>query len=391
MDNKKWPLFALASIPLLMTLANSMFIPVLPTMEREMDISPFQSSMIITVYSVVAIPLIPIAGYLSDKFGRKKVLIPSLIITAIGGGIAAAGAWFMAKPYIVILIGRFLQGIGASGAFPVVIPTVGDLFKSEDEVTHGLGIIETANTFGKVLSPIIGSLFALIIWFAPFVAVPILSTIAIILIALLVKPPKQEKSQETTFKTFYSSIKKVLKLNGSWLWTTFIIGCFSMFMLFGFLFFFSEILEMKYNLKGVYKGLILAIPLLFLSIASYVTGKKVGENKVLMKWLIFLGNAISFVALFFIKENLTLWLLIALLSLSGLGIGITLPCLDALITEGVEKKIRGTITSIYSSIRFVGVAFGPPFTAFLMDKTRQFLFFYLSGLGLIAAMLTLFL
>lgn len=70
--DKRWAILSLSSIPLVMTLGNSMLIPVLPMMERELTISSFQSSLIITVYSVVAIFLIPIAGFLSDHIGRKK-------------------------------------------------------------------------------------------------------------------------------------------------------------------------------------------------------------------------------------------------------------------------------------------------------------------------------
>src|SRR3954468_10309827 len=87
-NNQKWAILSISSIPLVMTLGNSMLIPVLPVLETEIGISSFQSSLIITVYSIVAIFLIPIAGYLSDRFGRKKVIIPSLILTGIGGFIA---------------------------------------------------------------------------------------------------------------------------------------------------------------------------------------------------------------------------------------------------------------------------------------------------------------
>ncbi len=65
-------IIALASVPLVMTLGNSMLIPVLPMIEKKLSISSFQVSLIITVYSIVAIICIPIAGYLSDKFGRKR-------------------------------------------------------------------------------------------------------------------------------------------------------------------------------------------------------------------------------------------------------------------------------------------------------------------------------
>jgi MFS transporter, ACDE family, multidrug resistance protein len=391
MKQQKWALFALASIPLMMTLANSMFIPVLPIIEEQIDISPFQSSMIITVYSIVAIPLIPLAGFLSDKYGRKKVMIPYLLITGVGGAISAFSAWLLAEPYFMILAGRFLQGIGAAGAFPVVIPTVGDMFDDEEEVTHGLGIIETSNTFGKVLSPILGALIAFIIWFAPFFAIPILSIAAILFIAFLVKPPKKKQEKNhTSFKGFLKSIKNVFHANGQWLFAIFIIGCLNMFILFGFLFHLSETLETAYNIKGIVKGFILAIPLLVLCTASYITGKKVGEQKVLMKWLIFIGNSLACVSLFFVKEDMAIAILLIYLSIAGLGIGISLPCLDSLITEGIEKLVRGTITSLYSSMRFVGVAAGPPLTALMMINFSNYIFIVFSILSLASILLTYF-
>src|SRR5690625_2107329 len=111
---KNWTIITLASIPLIMTLGNSMLIPILPLMEKQLHISKFQSSLIITVYSVVAIFLIPIAGFLSDRYGRKKVIIPALIVTGIGGFIAGIASWKLSEPFVLILVGRILQGIGAA-------------------------------------------------------------------------------------------------------------------------------------------------------------------------------------------------------------------------------------------------------------------------------------
>ncbi|MDX8047653.1 MFS transporter [Gracilibacillus sp. S3-1-1] len=389
MKDKKLDLIALASIPIVMTLGNSMLIPILPIMEKKINITSFQSSLIITIYSVVAILLIPFAGYLSDKIGRKKVMIPSLIITGIGGLISAIAAWKMENPFIMILIGRFLQGVGASGAFPVVLPTVGDMFKQEKEVSTGLGIIETSNTFGKVLSPIIGAALAIVIWYLPFLFIPIFSAISILLVAFFVKPPKDNKEKKgQSFREFIDMIKQVFKNNGRWLVSTFIIGCIQMFVLFGFLFHFSTLLEKNYQMEGIIKGLILAIPLLFLCMASFIAGKKIGKNKVAMKWVIFIGNCIGAVPLLFIKPDVTMVYMSIMLSIAGIGIGISLPALDALITEGIEKDVRGTVTSLYSSMRFLGVAAGPPIIAIFIEKNPEWMYYFLAGLCAVAMVLT---
>ncbi len=393
MKKNKGALVALASIPLIMTLGNSMLLPILPQISRELDITAFQVSMIITVYGLIAILMIPIAGYLSDRFGRKIVILPSLILAAAGGSVCIAAAWLMdgESAYWVILAGRFLQGIGAAGAFPIVLPFVGDLFKEEEEVSKGLGIIETSNTFGKVLSPILGAYLGTLLWYAPFIAIPILCLISFLLVLFLVKKPKKdEQPQPKNLRQFLSGIKDILHEKGRWLYAIFAIGGICMFVTFGVLFYLSETLESKYNLHGASKGFVLAIPLALLCLASYGGGKIIGENKTLMKWLGFGGMVLLTGAMIITGFNKGIYFMIGFLSLSGIGIGAALPCMDALITEGIEKENRGTITSLYSSMRFIGVALGPPVVSLLMIRGHWVLFGTMAAVGLVGGLLTLF-
>lgn len=387
-SKQKWAIVSLSSIPLVMTLGNSMLIPVLPSMEKKLSISSFQTSMIITVYSIVAIFLIPIAGYLSDHIGRKKVIIPSLIIAGIGGLISGWAAWKMDNSYWIILVGRSLQGVGAAGAAPIVMPLVGDMFKSDDDVSSCLGLIETSNTFGKVLSPILGAFLAGFIWFLPFFSFPVFCVLSVVLMLFLVKCPKTN-DKPVPFKQFFKTVRATFTEKGPWLYAIFFIGGILMLILFGILFYLSEIFEKEYGIKNIKKGFFLAFPLSALCLSSFISGKIIKKNKVLMKWLTFGGivaAALSIAALWF---SIQLWFMISMFLISGIGIGIGLPCLDALITEGIEKKERGTITSIYSSMRFIGVAAGPPIIAVLMKHSNHWIFILLSSLSIIAAFVAL--
>jgi len=385
LSKQKWAIVSLSSIPLVMTLGNSMLIPVLPSMEKNLSISSFQTSMIITVYSIVAIFLIPIAGYLSDHIGRKKVIIPSLIIAGIGGIISGWAAWKIDDAYWLILIGRAFQGVGAAGAAPIVLPLVGDMFKNEDDVSNCLGLIETSNTFGKVLSPILGAFLAGFIWFLPFFSFPIFCTLSVFMVLFLVKCPKT-KEKPIPFSQFFVNVKKTFTEKGRWLYAIFFIGGILMLVLFGILFYLSETFEKEYGIKDVKKGFFLALPLGALCLSSFIAGKVIKKNKLLMKWLTFSGivaAALSIAALWF---SIKLWYMISMFLIAGIGIGISLPCLDALITEGTEKKERGTISSIYSSMRFIGVAVGPPLIAMLMKQSsNHWIFIILSGVSIIAA------
>ena len=380
LSEKKWAIVSIASIPLIMTLGNSMLIPVLPMMEKKLDISKLQSSYIITVYSIVAIFLIPIAGFLSDKYGRKIVMIPSLIIAGIGGIVAGWAAWKMDSPFTFIIIGRILQGVGAAGAFPIVLPLVGDMFKREKDVSTTLGVIETSNTFGKVLSPILGSLLAGLIWFLPFFSIPVFSLISILLIMFLVKKPEGDKHQ-LSFGRFSKNTKEIFKEHWRWLIAIFLIGAILMFILFGLLFYLSSILEDQYGYKGVKKGFLLAIPLAALCIASFTAGKVIKDSLIRMKWITFSGIVLSgaAVAATLISDKFIYSIIVFLFC--GIGIGASLPCLDAILTQSIEKEMRGTITSIFSSMRFAGVAAGPPVSAIMMKQHLTGMIFLMIGLS----------
>lgn len=386
-NKQRLAILALASVPLIMTLGNSMLIPILPLLEKKLEITKLQSSYIITVYSIVTIIFIPLSGYLSDRFGRKMIIVPALILTGVGGLISGFAAWKMDNAFIVVLLGRILQGIGASGAMPVVIPLVSDMFEKEEEASATLGIIETSNTAGKVLSPILGSALTALIWFLPFFAIPVLSTIALLLIIFFIKKKADKEDEPFKLSEYWNQLKEVFKEHKRWLLAIFFIGAIVMFILFGFLFYLSSILEDDYDFDGVIKGFLLAIPLFALATTSYITGKAIKDDMKKMKWLIVIGIIIAGISTIGILMMKNYIFLLAVFFICGAGIGMTLPCLDSIITENIDKDIRGAVTSLYSAMRFVGVATGPPIIALLMKTERYWMVFLFTLLALIAVFL----
>ncbi|PWA13179.1 MFS transporter [Pueribacillus theae] len=388
-NNSIMTVIAIGSIPMILVLGNSMLIPILPKMKSELDISQFQVSLTISLFSIAAAISIPVLGYLSDRFSRKAIIIPALILYGGGGLLAGfASAWF-SNAYLWIMAGRIMQGIGAAGTAPIAMALTGDLFKGGKE-SKVLGIVEASNGLGKVVSPIIGSLLALLIWYSVFFAFPIFCVISILLTAFFVKE-KKKNAKPIPLGSYMKGLLSVFKSEGRWLLTAYLAGATCLFTLFGILFYLSDILEKTYDIQGVMKGLILAIPLLFMTTTSYITGSKIKKKMKLMKNLIVLGlifMTISFVTLVFFKKLVPF---IAILTISSIGTGLALPCINSFITGSVGKERRGFVTSLYGSVRFLGVAAGPPLYGWMMDWSRTGMFLVTAGLTLVVAFLAMLL
>lgn len=100
-----------------------------------------------------------------------------------------------------------------------------------------------------------------------------------------------------------------------------------------------------------------------------------------MKWLGFIGLAVLTVSLGVIGLFDNIYVVVGLFTLGGAGIGAALPCLDAMVTEGVDKEQRGTITALFSSMRFIGVSLGPPVVSLLIASHHFLLFGILAASG----------
>jgi MFS transporter, ACDE family, multidrug resistance protein len=384
-----WEFIAIATIPMVLVLGNSMLVPILPQLQSQLGISRFQSSLVITLFSITAGLIIPISGYMSDRFSRKSVIIPSLIIYGAAGVLAGFGAIW--KSYTIVIIARAIQGIGAAGTASIAMALVGDLYKGATE-SKALGLTEASNGTGKVVSPILGSLLALWAWFAPFFAFPIFCLLSLLAVIFILKEPKKS-NEPPKLGAYIQQIGSILKEKGKWLIPSFFAGSLALFILFGVLFYLSDTLEKPpYNIDGVKKGFVLAIPLLCMVATSYTTGALIKKNGTLMRWLMNIGLGIMTVSLalsIFFFNNL--YIFIGLLSLSGIGTGLLLPCLNTMITGSVEREQRGMITSIYSSLRFIGVAFGPPIFEWMMKISNQIVFITVSTLAFITLGLVFFL
>ncbi|HHY92453.1 MAG TPA: MFS transporter, partial [Firmicutes bacterium] len=260
---------ALCTVPFVLVLSNSLLIPVLPQIQKALHLTLFQAGLIITAFSLTAGLVIPWAGYLSDRVGRKAVMVPALAVFGLGGVLAGVAGALTPHAFPWILAGRVLQGIGGGGTYQLAMALAGDMF-TDRERSKALGYLEGANGLGKVVAPLLGSAAALLIWFAPFFVYGLLAWPAALLVwRACAEPPLPAPPPGSTY---LADLKGVLAKRGRGLGAAFLAGFLGLFLLFGLLSYLADVLEEHLEIRGFTRGLVVAVPVLAMTITSSSTG-----------------------------------------------------------------------------------------------------------------------
>jgi MFS family permease len=146
-----WITLAILGSSLLITMyGETMLLPAIPDIIRDFNISYNTSSWILTAYLIAGAVMTPIAGKLSDIYGRKKMVLIIMIIYIIGiflGGLSSN--------ITILIISRIIQGIGIS-MFPIAFGIVRDQFPPE-KLAIGVGTFSAMFGAGSVVGLAIGA------------------------------------------------------------------------------------------------------------------------------------------------------------------------------------------------------------------------------------------
>jgi ACDE family multidrug resistance protein len=381
-------LLVLSLVPFIMVLGNSMLIPVLPRMMKVMHLTLFQAGLVVTVFSIPAGIVIPLAGALSDRVGRKVIMAPALVVYGLAGLAAGVASWISPHAYGYIIGFRIVQGIGAGGTYQLAMAVAGDIFKNKSRA-RALGLLEASNGLGKVVSPIAGSALALIIWFAPFFVYGLLSFPIALAVWFVIQEPKK-KPAEGSFGQYLAGIRHTFQSKGLSIAVTFLGGAAVLFILFGVLSYLADVLEKTYGISELPRGFIIAVPVLFSAVTSYVAGTVLQRR--IARWARpVVAGGLLVISVAMVAEGLIgnpFWALVALV-FQGIGTGATLPSINTLVTSATSTAERGAVTSLYGSVRFFGVALGPPVFALAMQN-RVAIFLGAAALALGTAALSWF-
>jgi MFS family permease len=147
-----WKMLAILScIATMVMYAETMLIPAIPDLITDFNVSYSMSSWILTSYLIAGAVMTPIAGKLSDIYGKKKILLTIMVIYAIG--VSMAG--FASNIYFMIFA-RVIQGIGMS-MFPIAFSIIRDQFPRE-KISIGQGVISSMFASGAIIGLTVGGI-----------------------------------------------------------------------------------------------------------------------------------------------------------------------------------------------------------------------------------------
>jgi len=345
MKNKSLLKLTLLLTSMMTMMAGAVVSPSLPQISKvfsEVKNIELLSRLIITLPAIFIALFSPIFGYLSDKLGRKKLLLLSLVCYSIGG---VSGYFFNNIYYI--LVGRALLGISVGGIMTIATTLIGDYFKGNERNTFA-GLQGAFMGFGGVVFISIAGWFADIHWQMPFLiylfAIPVL-----ILGFIYLYEPKQIVTEVTTIdKSKYN--KKL----------AFIIY---ILIFLGILFFYMIPVQIPFLLGDFgdisYSKIGYAIGISTLS--SAIVSMNYGRIKAILSFksilqIAFIIMGIGYLIIFFSESYFQV--LIGLFT-SGIGTGLLMPTGNLWIMSIAPEKIRGTLVGKVSMATYLGQFFSP--------------------------------
>jgi MFS family permease len=142
----------------------SVLVPVLPLFADRLGATPFDVGLIVTVYALTQLVFLPVWGWVSDRLGRRPVILASLFGTTIAYGIL-----IVADDMLWIYVSRILAGFFAA-SLGTAQAMVTDLTPPSQRA-RGMGMLGAALGIGFVIGPAVGGILGAVHERLPFVAV----------------------------------------------------------------------------------------------------------------------------------------------------------------------------------------------------------------------------
>jgi MFS transporter, ACDE family, multidrug resistance protein len=340
-------LHVLFGVTLMAVLGVSSITPALPEIRDAFSVTSAQVGLLITIFTLPGIALTPVLGVLSDRLGRRKILIPALFLFGIAGGLCA-----FARGFELLLALRLLQRMGAAALGTLNVTVIGDIFTGHER-SAALGYNSSVLSIGTASYPAIGGALATLGWFYPF-ALAFLAIHVGLLVLFQTRENLAEVLPEALvvvgLRVVEGGDREVLGLLGVSL-LTFII------LLGPQLTFLPILMDERFGAPSFLRGAVLSGASLTTALTSARLGaltSRVNERTLLEIAFVLYVAGLALVAL---VPNV--WLLLVPAVLFGVAQGINLPNVFSLLNAHAPSENRGAFMAANGMSLRAGQTIGP--------------------------------
>lgn len=386
MKFKQKNLLILFATLVIMMLGFGMIIPILPFYVQAMGANGRDLGLLMAIYGLMQLVFAPFWGSLSDRIGRKPILLLGIL-----GNVISQILMGVATQLWVLFVARALAGILSSATFPTAMAFISDSTSEEDR-GKGMGAIGAAMGLGMILGPGLGGWLAKGNLSLPFFVAAGLSATVFVLVHLILPeslaPEKRVqdrgKFRGPQFKQMWQSLFGPL---GFLMFLSFLLS----FGLAGFESIFGLYSAQRYGFGPGQVGTVMV----FIGVASVLVQggligpliKKLGENRVIQMALL-----ISGIGFFLLLTANNFGLVLATTSFFAMGNAFLSPSVAALISRRSHGAEQGMSLGLHNSFLSLGRVAGPISAGFLFDVNLSLP--YISGgivmlMGLLATLIWL--
>lgn len=320
----------------------------LPVYAEAVGVGAFVIGLLIGVYDFAELFAKPFAGFVADRRGMKLTLL-------VGLGIFIAGSLlFLAVSPSLLLLIRFIQGLGAAALSTVSISLVAKYFK--EGRGKAFGIYNAVKGAGYVISPALGGFLAHAYGFSSIFIVSAGVGVVALLLALFL-PADSEKSEklddddddDLSLKDFFLIFKEPRLLP---IYAVIVINMFMVGILFGFL----PVYLYGIGYTPVESGTIVSVVTLSYLLVQPLAGYMADRMEI--RITVFIGlllAALSIIAVTFTSGAL----LVIVGILAGIGVGTVWTNSDTLVSSLVDEDRLGASMGAAQSFKELGDMVGP--------------------------------
>jgi len=340
-------------VTLMAVLGVSSITPVLPRLIQEFDVSAGEIGLIVTFFTMPGIFLAPVLGVMADRFGRKRILVPSLFLFAVAG-VACA----FVNDFNLLLLFRGLQGVGAASLGSINTTLIGDLYSGRRRAS-AMGLNASVLSIGTASYPTIGGTIAILGWHYPFI-LPVLAVPVGILVLTTLETPEPGSSQG--LKDYLSgtwSYLKNIKVLG-----LFATGIITFILLYGTtLIYFTLFLADSFGAPSYIIGLVFT----GVSLSSAAVSSQLGRinRKLSLRAVIILAFILYGLAMVLVPFMPNLWMMLVPAVIFGIAHGGNMPSLHTQVAGSAPPEYRAAFMSLNGTMLRLGQTIGPPLIALI--------------------------